>query len=235
MLRSAPTTNTAKSKHPNHHHHHNLFPTITSPNNHIHKIQPHLPPSTMVNKNLAFPPLSAKQRKAKIGTVSILAHIRYVTLYPSDRFVCPWCGVTASSQGAMKKHWNSCKPLLLENSEQEPLRLVSQIVVEPISKKKSKSGKFSHNQSMKKQSSKKKKVSIIFRRFNLSTFGRFLFWILRLSNASPHLLLLFFTRLLLLLTANPMMTTPARTTTTRRRLMLLLPHPKNVEAAKTRK
>jgi hypothetical protein len=99
---------------------------------HIHNHYNHQ--LTMVNKNVAFPVLSAKDRKERIGQVFISnEHVRYVTLYPEDQFICPWCGTTSKNPQSMKKHWERCEHYLAENpSSQDQPRPVAQRVVAPI-------------------------------------------------------------------------------------------------------
>jgi hypothetical protein len=73
---------------------------------------PNKPSSTMVNKNLTFDPLPAEDIQLKVGTVAELNGIRYVTYYPKDQFICPWCGTTATTESAMTKHFTRCKDYL---------------------------------------------------------------------------------------------------------------------------
>ena len=90
----------------------------------------------MVNKNATFAPLSTEDRKEKIGVVGFSGAdrdevVRYVTHYPKDHFICPWCGTTAINQKAMTKHWERCKPHEEECPKLEQCT-ISQRVVQPL-------------------------------------------------------------------------------------------------------
>jgi hypothetical protein len=98
---------------------------------HLPSEQPSQFSSTMVNKNTRFEAVPAEDRKRKKGHVCILDGQRYVTAYPGDSFICPWCGVSAISIGAMTKHWVRCAVFKEEHPETAPLE-VPQDVVQPV-------------------------------------------------------------------------------------------------------
>ena len=126
-VRAAPTHETGNNNHHNYHH--------KSENKHKHS--QHSLTGTMVNNNSVFEALSAADRKQKIGQVFISSgNIRYITLYPDDQFICPWCGTTSMNINSLKKHWQRCTPYVSEHPSLlgSAMRPVVQLNVEPTKK-----------------------------------------------------------------------------------------------------